>query len=380
MRFGDEKLGMPTPRCDNHRASAARGVATSLFPLAARALHQVCRQGGQSVRLSNNIDYAHRDLANFACQDSAAARAYRRMPLAGDVGENIDLANSEPSHSNAIVLSNATALYPHTLTSGPESGLCNQLMALVGYVLLMSYTKRFSALILPDFTSHDQGGVNEPFARLFDPGPMIQSLAAVGIVARAQPLPGERVLRPRAMNGWWAYKKWVHNGPHPRPLQRFEDALYRGLQPSAGIRRRVRLVQAELGLQPGAYGCVHARIEIDVKRSWPVMQTGPPALLGDYYDALAQAEPELNGVKRIFAAVGAAITAQEREELDSRSTSWGAPLARSTQGKSYHRGKRNVSAPSYAGAALVDFSVCREANWLAGWSGTLTLTLALAQP
>ena len=60
------------------------------------------------------------------------------MPLAGDVGEDIDLANSEPSRSNATVLSNATALYPHTLTSGPESGLCNQLMALVGYVLLMS--------------------------------------------------------------------------------------------------------------------------------------------------------------------------------------------------------------------------------------------------
>ena len=204
---------------------------------------------------------------------------------------------------------------------------------------------------------------------------MITSLAAVGIVARAQPLPGERVVRPRAMNGWWAYKKWVHSGSHPRPQQRFEDALYRGLQPSAGIRRRVRLVQEELGLQPGAYGCVHTRIEIDVKRSWPVMQTGPPALLSDYYDALAQAEPELNGVKRIFAAVGAAITAQERAELDSRSTSWGAQLARSTQGKSYHRGKRNVSAASYAGAALVDFSVCREANWLAGWSGSTFLRI-----
>ena len=307
-------------------------------------------------------------LVKETCARTAPWAAIGSMPLAEDDSEHIDLTNTEPSHSNAAVLSNVvsnvTALHPHTLTSGPESGLCNQLMALVGYVLLMSSTKRFSALILPDFTSHDQGGVNEPFTRLFDPGPMIQSLGAVGIVARAQPLPGERVLRPRAMSGWWAYKKWVHKRPHPRPLQHLEDALYRGLQPSAEIRTLVRLLQLELELQPGAYGCVHTRIEIDVKRSWPVMQTGPPALLGDYYDALAQAEPELNGAKRIFAAVGAAITAQEREELDSRSTSWGAPLARSTQGKSYHRGKRNVSAPSYAAAALVDFSVCREANWL----------------
>ena len=63
----------------------------------------------------------------------------------------------------------------------------------VGYVLLMR-PHGFTALILPDFTSHDHGGVNEPFARLFDPAPMIASLAAVGIVARAQPLPGERLL------------------------------------------------------------------------------------------------------------------------------------------------------------------------------------------
>ena len=63
----------------------------------------------------------------------------------------------------------------------------------VGYVLLMRL-HGFTALILPDFTSHGHGGVNEPFARLFDPAPMIASLVAVGIVARAQPLPGERVL------------------------------------------------------------------------------------------------------------------------------------------------------------------------------------------
>ena len=283
--------------------------------------------------------------------------------------------DTETSHSHAAVLSNATALHPHTLISGPESGLCNQLMALVGYAMIFhSNRKRFSALILPPFTSHDRGGVDEPFTHLFDPGPMVQSLSAVGIVARAQPLPGERVHRPKQMSGWWAYKKYAHT-PFPRPMQRLEDAVYRGLQPSAVIRRRVQLVQADLDLQPGSYGCAHTRIEIDVKRSWPIMLTGPPALLGDYYDALAQAEPDLNGAKRIFAAVGSAITANEQKELDNRSTSWGAPLARSTQGKSHHRGRRNASAPSYVDAALVDFTVCREAIWLAGWSGSTFLRI-----
>ena len=65
------------------------------------------------------------------------------MPSTEDDSEHPDLTNTDTPHSSAAALSNATALYPHTLTSGPESGLCNQLMALVGYVLLMSYqTKR----------------------------------------------------------------------------------------------------------------------------------------------------------------------------------------------------------------------------------------------
>ena len=37
----------------------------------------------------------------------------RRMPLAEDAGELSDLNNTEPSHSNA------SALYPHTLTIVP---------------------------------------------------------------------------------------------------------------------------------------------------------------------------------------------------------------------------------------------------------------------
>ena len=39
------------------------------------------------------------------------------------------------------------ALMPHTLTSGPESGLCNQIYALVGYAILAK-AKRLP-LVLP---------------------------------------------------------------------------------------------------------------------------------------------------------------------------------------------------------------------------------------
>ena len=107
------------------------------------------------------------------------------------------------------------------------------------------------------------------------------------------------------------------------------------------------------------------------------MLSGPPPLLTDYYDALAAAEMHLRGASKVFAAVGVAISAEEREMLDSNRTSWGAPVVRSTTGKAYHRGRRNSSAPSYVVAALVDLTVCRDALWLAGWSGS-TYALAVA--
>ena len=48
------------------------------------------------------------------------------------------------------------ALRPATLSSGPESGLVNQLFALMGYAILAR--RRKAILILPNFTSHDHGG------------------------------------------------------------------------------------------------------------------------------------------------------------------------------------------------------------------------------
>ena len=48
------------------------------------------------------------------------------------------------------------ALRPGTLSSGPESGLVNQLFALMGYAVMAH--DRGLALVLPNFTTHDNNG------------------------------------------------------------------------------------------------------------------------------------------------------------------------------------------------------------------------------
>ena len=152
--------------------------------------------------------------------------------------QNLSACRSSRARDCAIL--NNTVLLPHTLTSGRESGLCNQLIALAGYAMLMvsaRSTRNFTALILPNFTSHDRGGTDSPFTDLFEADPFIQSLATIGIVVRKSPLPGEHVSRPRAMTGWWAYKRRAR--AYPSPWQHIEDAVYRGLTPAAGIRARV---------------------------------------------------------------------------------------------------------------------------------------------
>lgn len=81
----------------------------------------------------------------------------------------------------------------------------------------------------------------------------------------------------------------------------------------------------------------------------------------------------------IFVAVGLAISPADQHRLQ-RPAPWGARLARTTQGKAWHRGTRNASAPSYVDASLVDLMLCREASWLVGWSGsTFSRTLARYQ-
>ena len=400
-------------------------------------------------------------------------------------------------------------LHAGTLTSGPESGLCNQIMALIGYVfiilesrgqqaaqglpcnrntpvcgslrgisfscdsklahkptyLLFGMHKRKSpfvfkspltTLVLPNFTSHDTGGFDVPFTHLYDAGAFAKALAPLGISVRESAVggPDDEHCWPKSLAGWRVFKQFMHdremmNGTHP--YQAAESAVYKGLQLSVLMQRRVAAAAATMGLSTTAgYGCLHARIERDVLVSWPMVRAGPPPLLMHYLDGMAQ-WGELRQTQRIFVAVGLAITAQEMEFLDTQSTSWGAQLVRSSsmlkmpltavtvlwchsllprpsemqgygpglrytpfpsvatqpprplvaavslregahvgrslhpstsrssgQFKSWAKRLKSASALSYIEAAIIDFEVCRNADWLVGWSGS-SFTRTLAQ-
>jgi len=67
--------------------------------------------------------------------------------------------------------------WPPTLTSGPESGLCNQLYALIGWFLILNKTRsQWSGMVLPRFTTHDTNGTSVPFAALYDARALAESL------------------------------------------------------------------------------------------------------------------------------------------------------------------------------------------------------------
>jgi hypothetical protein len=275
-------------------------------------------------------------------------------------------------------------LHPATLTSGPESGLCNQIMALIGYVFIIlesrgqqaaqglpcnrgtpacgamrgisfdcaakrariptqwhvrkrafAFQSPLTTLVLPNFTSHDGGGFDVPFTHLYDAGDFAEALAPFGITVRegAVGSPDDEHCWPKSLAGWRVFKQFMEdremlNGSHP--YQAAESAVYRGLQLSVLMQRRVAAAAATMGLSRTAgYGCLHARIERDVLVSWPMVRAGPPPLLMHYLDGMAQ-WGELRQTKRIFVAVGLAITPQEMEFLDTQSTSWGAQLVRSS--------------------------------------------------
>ena len=275
-------------------------------------------------------------------------------------------------------------LHPATLTSGPESGLCNQIMALIGYVFIIlesrgqqaaqglpcnkgtaacgvmrsisfdcaakgarmpmqrpvrrrsfAFKSPLTTLVLPNFTSHDGGGFDVPFTHLYNAGDFAEALAPFGITVRETAVgsPDDEHCWPKSLAGWRVFKQFMEdremlNGSHP--YQAAESAVYKGLQLSALMKHRVAAAAATMGLSRTAgYGCLHARIERDVLVSWPMVRAGPPPLLMHYLDGMAQ-WGELRQTKRIFVAVGLAITPQEKEFLDTQSTSWGAQLVRSS--------------------------------------------------
>ena len=328
-------------------------------------------------------------------------------------------------------------LRPRTLSSGPESGLCNQLFALIGYVMMAHEQNR--SLVLPPFTSHDANGTDVPFDALFEVEPLGASLKSVGgptVIVRNSSIDAalmnwlkhlggrsRRTLVPPSLAGWEYFKSFSyqrlklpcahkdartsssHTGRgclrrERHRLQHLEDAVYRGLTPSRGIRNRVSHVKAALGLQSPAssYACLHARIESDMLASWPVVMGGRPPTLSQYLSGI-EAMAGLRHVQNIFVAVGSAVSAADAARLDATKTSWGAKLVRSasilgSSGKPWHRATRRTGAVlerahavgrvsqaiatksstyhdgGYTASSLVDFMVCRQADEFIGWSAS----------
>ena len=134
-------------------------------------------------------------------------------------------------------------LHPRTLSSGPESGLANQIYALVGYAILSK--SMHLDLVLPSWASHDQNGTSAPFESLFEPSAMVRALASCGIVVHhfsgATTFSAANTLRPHAMAGWDRFKAFTRERlsiGFAHPFQHLEDAVFGGLRLAGDLQRR----------------------------------------------------------------------------------------------------------------------------------------------
>lgn len=173
---------------------------------------------------------------NFRQQQQQTGRLFLRHRLGG--GPHPRRLSAEPSGGH---------LLPWTLSSGPESGLCNQIFALVGYAVLA--WQRKAVLVLPSWASFDNGGASLPYHTLWCESCMISALRSVNVSAVASAPRGTRVWRPaRAegsnLAGWRLYKR----GQRSVERVAIEQAVLLGLQPSEPIRQRVAAARAELRL------------------------------------------------------------------------------------------------------------------------------------
>ena len=205
-------------------------------------------------------------------------------------------------------------LHPRPLSSGPESGLVNQLFALVGYALCAHLFD--ATLVLPDFESHDHHGTQLPFATLFEVEPLIEALRAANVSAITRDAYGHlrvasnaargrnrraanatvasstgtstgtstglgttvvrcgwscrnmtggagaamvvNVLQGDALLGWRAYKALQRilflrtnvSAPEAARLRNLEASVYRGLQVARAVRESVRQAERTLLLRP----------------------------------------------------------------------------------------------------------------------------------
>jgi hypothetical protein len=283
-----------------------------------------------------------------------------------------------------------------------DGGLFNQIEALLGYALTAQ--DHNAALVLPNLSSHVVHGRTVPFATVFEADAFTTALAEreLLVLDAGRGDPAAELVRPRAFVGRLRFEKFsrqqqrlIHGVATISPRDRLEasmaEAVHRGLRPVAPLRaiadEFVRselaaacdapLAMCELAPQRARFGCVHGRIERDMQIYWRSVGAGPPPTLCQTMDQMATIAA-LRQAPRIFIAVGKNIFPQRADaRLLARGVApWGARLVRRAAPRGAIRSSfvREYNAthdtPSYLANALVDFHVCRAAEWFVGWSGS----------
>ena len=298
----------------------------------------------------------------------------------------------------------------HLVGRAPETGLGNELWTLVGF--LLTARARNWTLCLPDFTTnvHHMSATDRriPYEELFNASALIGGMAQFGVrCARASDAMcrASRVTVDTHLHGWFAYKRGFNlersrlREGQVHPQQQFVEQVYRSLVLSGPIEAVVRATMAANRLEPGAFGCVHARAEDDAKS---IAEAGGVPTIQEYLSwaralaqrhalrALAQRHALPAVPPAVYVATGDTLNVTAMNDLEEQNAEGLAPggllSAPASRAGGAHgarwRGVRWANSPyktgfdattldhgmnvTYMFASLIDFSICRRAGWFLG--------------
>ena len=254
-----------------------------------------------------------------------------------------------------------------------SGGIANQIFGLVGATLIANLTN--TSLVLPSMRTHVTGGSVVSMSTIFDIGRLVNALMLASIQISILPVTAAwRPIRPTAPLD--CYRKYSELSRHNcLSKHTLEDIVFSSLSPT----KRVLQVVDDESKRLGVYGCLHARIERDMRSNWHYTDSrAPPPTLAGMLRGIKQ-EPELASSTRIFVAVGHVASAEDARLL-ARPTDWGAQLVRrhdDTIKEASFAGTAGNENASYLEAAYADMEICRRAAWFVGWSGSsFTQTVA----
>lgn len=273
-------------------------------------------------------------------------------------------------------------------------GLFNQLWTLQG---LIAYAKGMNqSLIMPTFDStlHPRAmGVLQtptnmpeplPFARLFSYDCLASALLEHGVIAYEHSPPGAKLLKrtPPSEPLLKRYQRYLgqrlRGEVAANPL---EDVVYRNLRPSLRLQEEVRRWLASSGAERGGgYGCLHARVENDMRRWWYHVGKVRPLSLAQILELMGGVDA-IRRTPKLFVAVGVDIRPSDEQLLLSQRTPWSSTMLRRRAAGDTSGGLISVGAGrsqlTYIEAAAVDALICRRASWFVGWtSSSFTATVA----